>query len=234
MAGVTEADKIVASWTYAKMFRRAQLPSGAEPGGDTPPTVLPTTSRSVPGNSWRLPHHSPTPEGTAHCRRGTLARGGFPSATLAICARSLPFRSPQTTPRSTGRFVEPPASPRVPRYGAQQPQEEGRSETGLQESIPVRSRHSRAAASAPASLPSLTVPQRVRFGRAPRRKRRIDPLGARPLRQRTPGDRPHCAPSPSACCAISALAKRRPLAAIPLDATHRGHPQGGHSHRGHS
>ena len=59
----------------------------------------------------------------------------------------------------------------------------------------LRSRHSRAAASAPASLPSLTVPQRVRFGRAPRRKRRIDPLGARPLRQRTPGGRPHFAPS---------------------------------------
>src|SRR3990172_3285108 len=57
----------------------------------------------------------------------------------------------------------------------------------------LRSRHSRAAASAPASLPSLTVPQRVRFGRAPRRKRRIDPLGARPLRQRTPGGRPHSA-----------------------------------------
>ena len=177
MAGVTEADKIVASWTYAKMFRRAQLPSGAEPGGDTPPTVLPTTSRSVPGNSWRLPHHSPTPEGTAHCRRGTLARGGFPSATLAICARSLPFRSPQTTPRSTGRFVEPPASPRVPRYGAQQPQEEGRSETGLQESIPVRSRHSRAAASAPASLRFFTILNGMPQSRA-LLARRIDALGA--------------------------------------------------------
>ena len=62
----------------------------------------------------------------------------------------------------------------------------------------LRSRHSRAAASAPASLSSLTVPQRVRLGRAPRRKRRIDPLGARPLRQRTPGGRPHCAPPPAA------------------------------------
>jgi hypothetical protein len=58
----------------------------------------------------------------------------------------------------------------------------------------LRSRHSRPAASAPASLPSLTVPQRVRFGRAPRRTRRIDPLGARPLRERNPGGRPHCVP----------------------------------------
>src|SRR4030066_1731223 len=55
---------------------------------------------------------------------------------------------------------------------------------GLQRSIPVRSRHSRAAASAPASLPFLTVPLRVRLGRAPRRQRRIDPLGARPLQER--------------------------------------------------
>src|SRR3972149_5261346 len=53
----------------------------------------------------------------------------------------------------------------------------------------LRSRHSRAGASAPASSPSLAVPQRVRIGRAPRRKRRIDPLGARALRQRPPGDR---------------------------------------------
>jgi hypothetical protein len=63
-----------------------------------------------------------------------------------------------------------------------------------------RSRHSRGAAPAPASLPPLTVPQQVRFGRAPCRKRRIDPLGARPLRQRIPGGRSdgvrvHCTPS---------------------------------------
>ena len=61
------------------------------------------------------------------------------------------------------------------------------------ESVP-RSRHSRPAASAPASFPSLVVPQWVRLGRAPRRMRRIDPLGARPLRERNPGGRPHCAP----------------------------------------
>src|SRR3990172_12066033 len=53
----------------------------------------------------------------------------------------------------------------------------------------LRSRHSRAAASAPASLPPLTVPRRVRLGRAHRRARRIDPLGARPLRQRISGCR---------------------------------------------
>src|SRR5512143_2204518 len=34
----------------------------------------------------------------------------------------------------------------------------------------------------------------VRLGRAPRRRRRIDPLGARPLRERNPESRPHCAP----------------------------------------
>src|SRR3989304_7069211 len=53
----------------------------------------------------------------------------------------------------------------------------------------LRSRHSRAAASAPASLPSLTVPQRVRLGRAPRRERRLDPLGGTPLWPRHPGGR---------------------------------------------
>jgi len=39
----------------------------------------------------------------------------------------------------------------------------------------------------------------VRLGRAPRRRRRIDPLGARPLRERNPGDRPHFAPCSSYC-----------------------------------
>src|SRR3989304_6593913 len=58
----------------------------------------------------------------------------------------------------------------------------------------LRPRHSRAAASAPASLPALTVPRRVRLGRAPRRARRIDPLGARPLQERISGGRgvPKC------------------------------------------
>ena len=51
----------------------------------------------------------------------------------------------------------------------------------LQGSIPVRSRHSRAAASAPTSLPSLTVPLWVRLGLAPRRMRRIDPLAVHGL-----------------------------------------------------
>ena len=82
--------------------------------------------------------------------------------------------------------------------------------SGLPGSIPGRSRHSRAAASAPASLPSLTVPQRVRFGRAPRRKRRIDPLGARPLRQRTPGGRPY-----SALLLRPASPTARPVARVP-------------------
>ena len=40
--------------------------------------------------------------------------------------------------------------------------------------------------SAPSSFPSLAVPQWIRLGRAPRRRRRIDPLGARPLREREP------------------------------------------------
>src|SRR5512141_2534157 len=61
----------------------------------------------------------------------------------------------------------------------------------------LRSRHSRPAASAPASFPFLIVPPWVRLGRAPRRRRRIDPLGARPLRERNPGGRPHFAPRSS-------------------------------------
>ena len=36
--------------------------------------------------------------------------GGFLSATLATCDRSLPFRSTQSPPRSIGRSAEPPAA----------------------------------------------------------------------------------------------------------------------------
>src|SRR4030066_8657 len=53
----------------------------------------------------------------------------------------------------------------------------------------LRSRHSRAAASPPTLLPSLTVPRWVRLGRAPRRTGRISPLGARPLQERISGCR---------------------------------------------
>ena len=41
--------------------------------------------------------------------------GGFHSATLAIFARSLRFRSTQSLPRSIRRCVEPPAAPYAPR-----------------------------------------------------------------------------------------------------------------------
>jgi hypothetical protein len=130
-------------------------------------------------------------------------RGGPQRLRSRPCARSLPvpldaissFRqdTPPTVLPTTSRSVppprRPPASPRVSDCRRSKPKERGRSETGLPGSIPGRSRHSRAAASAPTSLPPLTVPQRVRFGRAPRRTGRIDPLGARPLRQRTPGGR---------------------------------------------
>src|SRR3990172_4306175 len=53
----------------------------------------------------------------------------------------------------------------------------------------LRARHSRAAASPPASLPALAVPRRVRLGQAPRRTGRIDPLDARLLPERTSGGR---------------------------------------------
>ena len=46
-------------------------------------------------------------------RNGPLDAGGLRYQTLATCARSLPFRSTQFPPRSTGRSAEPPASPRV-------------------------------------------------------------------------------------------------------------------------
>jgi hypothetical protein len=72
-----------------------------------------------------------------------------------------------------------------------------------------RSRHSRVAASPPASLPALTVPRRVRLGRAPRRTGRIAPLGARPLPERTSGGRG---------ALLSNARDLRPLAAVPLDA----------------
>jgi hypothetical protein len=40
--------------------------------------------------------------------RGPWLAGGFPKTTLATSDRSLPFRSRESVPRSTGRFVEPP------------------------------------------------------------------------------------------------------------------------------
>src|SRR3990172_274615 len=82
----------------------------------------------------------------------------------------------------------------------------------------LRSRHSGAAASPPASLPALTVPRRVRFGRPPRRTGRLDPLGARPLQERTSGCRG---------LRYQTLATLRPLAAVPLAGTDpalRGYP----------
>ena len=42
--------------------------------------------------------------------RCQVLAGGFLSATLATCDRSLPFRSPESAPRSTGRSEEPPAA----------------------------------------------------------------------------------------------------------------------------
>ena len=47
----------------------------------------------------------------------------------------------------------------------------------------------------PGIVPLPRRTQWVRLGWAPRRRRRIDPLGARPLRERNPGGRPHCAPT---------------------------------------
>src|SRR3990172_4062523 len=108
----------------------------------------------------------PSSDGKTHV---IAISGAGQSYHLATCARSLPFRSPGQQPRFTGH-----------RHPG------GHS---------LRSRHSRAAASAPASLPSLAVPLRVRLGRAPCRMRRIDPLGARPLPERPPGRRePPAAP----------------------------------------
>ena len=51
-------------------------------------------------------------------RNGPLDAGGLRYQTLATFARSLPFRSPDQQPRSTGRLAEPPASPRVLRLPA--------------------------------------------------------------------------------------------------------------------
>jgi len=50
---------------------------------------------------------------TAMCISDSGLAGGFHSATLAIFARSLRFRSTQALPRSIRRFVEPPAAPSV-------------------------------------------------------------------------------------------------------------------------
>src|SRR4030067_1064338 len=46
-------------------------------------------------------------------RNGPLDAGGLRYQTLATFARSLPSRSPDQQPRSTGRLADPPASPRV-------------------------------------------------------------------------------------------------------------------------
>ena len=52
-------------------------------------------------------------DGALHSR-GLVLAGGFRYATLATFARSLPFRSPKSPPRSTGRSAEPPAAHWVP------------------------------------------------------------------------------------------------------------------------
>src|SRR4030066_165505 len=71
-------------------------------------------------------------------RPGTLARGGIPSVTLD---GDIPDSSPGcgrgVSPpiRSTGRLVDPPASPRAPGCRRSKPKERGRSEAGLQGAI---------------------------------------------------------------------------------------------------
>src|SRR3972149_843508 len=87
------------------------------------------------------------------------------------------FRSTRFLPPPTGRLVDPPHRLMVPGCRRSKPKEWGRSETGLQESIPVRSRHSRAAASAPASLRFFTILNGMPQSRA-LLARRIEALGA--------------------------------------------------------
>ena len=124
-----------------------------------------------------------------------------------VCARSSSPKSSAHTPSCVCSAAIAP----VQRAGTGSASSEGgrslrrstcdepaRLRTGLQGAIPVRSRHSRTAASPPASLPSLAVPLRVRLDRGPRRSGRIGPLGARPLPERPPGRRPHVAPPAAA------------------------------------
>src|SRR3972149_5924287 len=58
----------------------------------------------------------------------------------------------------------------------------------------LRSRHLGGAASAPGTLAPPPLPPRSLVGRPPPRPRPIHPLGARPLRERNPEGRSHCAP----------------------------------------
>jgi hypothetical protein len=133
------------------------------------------------------------------CRRYTRGLRRFRSG-CSCSRRPLRLRSgyaPRDDRAATGAKVRSGGFRRAA-CGARQkrPREAGAipaSGTGSERRPPgghsLRCRHSRAAASAPPSLPSLAVPLRVRLGRAPRRKRRIGSLGARPLRERTPEGR---------------------------------------------
>jgi len=112
---------------------------------------------------------------------GTLARGGFPCATLAtmrpLAAGSARRFEPRPAgilhSRSTGRFVEPPASPG--------PRTPGQVQYGVSRCIP---RAVAGLAEQPKHGPARPPGVRCRRGRAPRGSMRRFRRGARPRRTR--------------------------------------------------
>ena len=111
---------------FGDVFRKDGFEDGRE-GEETEEGVYkdggPRRDQPLPHHGLRpdvlqsLHHGSPT---SPHVRSPTTngysdsgLAGGFHSATLAIFARSLRFRSTQSLPRSIRRFVEPPAAPYV-------------------------------------------------------------------------------------------------------------------------
>ena len=91
---------VIISWAPASnpLLRRGR-PRSSIPANEHCASVL------VP--PWHFP------SGVPQRREAHIGAGGFHSATFAIFARSLRFRSTQSPPRSIRRCVEPPAVPPV-------------------------------------------------------------------------------------------------------------------------
>jgi len=181
-----EPDRSVAD---IDVHRKEESPPG-DPGdrGDEDLRLAGAASRTPAISRWQIASNSER-------RMSDL----YSAAILARCSHHNYGQRIQTDPEVAVHLELPLRLRRLGGRGSVRGSpcgEPARLRTGLQGSIP-----SDPGIRGPLHPPRHRSPphrtQWVRLGRAPCRRRRIDPLGARPLRERNPGDRPHCAPRSS-------------------------------------
>jgi hypothetical protein len=100
--GTTDQGKSVGYLEKLEASETSSFHKYPPPPGKVARSLLRFSAGSVPGCPL------------AHYRCASVLTGGFHSATLATCDRSLRFRSTQSPPRSIRRCVEPPVAPFAP------------------------------------------------------------------------------------------------------------------------